>query len=121
VRHDLLDDCDIGCGKRDKGNFPPLAVLSTPCFRAGGWPCSVWLRVEEKSPPYEAALHCNHKRAREKSVSAVSGWPLRPPQRARTRSERLNGATREKRNDKLSRMGILRPSSQPAGEEAAKC
>lgn len=73
MRHDLLDDCDIGCGKRDKGNFPPLAVLSTPCFRAGGWPCSVWLRVEEKSPPYEAALHCNHKRAREKSVSAVSG------------------------------------------------
>jgi hypothetical protein len=121
VRHDLLDDCDIGCGKRDKGNFPPLAVLSTPCFRAGGWPCSVWLRVEEKSPPYEAALHCNHKRAAGKICPCGLWLASAATTKARTRSERFDGATREKRNDKVSGMGILRPSSQPAGEEAAKC
>lgn len=132
VRHDLLNHCDIpSVWQARQGNFPPLAVLSTPCFCAGGWPCSVWLRVEGKSPPYEAyePLRCTviTSDAREILSLRAFGWPLRPvghnKPEARPRSGRFDGATtREKRNEELSNMGILEPFSQPAGEEeAAKC
>jgi hypothetical protein len=97
VRHESLNHCDIP----RPGNFPPLAVLPTPCFCAGGWPCSVWLRVEEKSPPYEAyePLLCIviTSDAREILALRAFGWPLRPvghnKPEARPRAGRFDGAT----------------------------
>jgi len=92
MKHDLLDHGDIGWQAR-RGNLPALAGRS-PCFPACG--CSPYLAVRmkiEKSPPYETALHSNHKCAG------------RLPSAATTRAKRCRGS--QKRDDKPSSLGSL--------------